>query len=155
MRIRIDFQLNRQFGVVERIIFRLVLNGFTDSRNIAKALPLFDDFVIANGIKQLVNCQILAVNIEAGKLSLSEPLAAIIDMCLENTYEIDVPAEMEGCIKEDGLMISGIVDEESLSLKQAALFEAVLFELLPGIKLDMYVDSLDFVLYEERGDQHE
>lgn len=150
MRIRIDFQLNRQFGVVERIIFRLVLNGFSDSREIAKALPLLSDSVIANVIKHLVNRQVLAADIEAGKLSLSEPLVAIIDMCLENTYEIDVPTELEEYIRGDGLMISGIADEESHSLKQA-----ILFELLPGIKLDMYVDSLDFVLCEERGDQHE
>jgi len=150
MRIRIDFQLNRQFGVVEKMIFRLVLNGFTDSREIAKALPLFSDSVIANGIKHLVNRQILAADVEAGKLYLSEPLVAIIGMCLENTYEIAVPAELEGYIKGDGLMISGITNEESHSLKQA-----ILFELLPGIKLDLYVDSLDFVLCEERGDQHE
>ena len=150
MKVKIDFQLNRQFGVVENIIFRLVLNGFTDSREIAKALPLFSDSVIANGIKHLVNRQILAADIEASKLYLSEPLVAIIDMCLENTYEIDIPAELESYIKGDGLMISGISDEESHSLKQA-----VLFELLPGIRLDMYVDSIDFVLCEERGDQHE
>ncbi|SHI60264.1 hypothetical protein SAMN02745229_03346 [Butyrivibrio fibrisolvens DSM 3071] len=150
MRIRIDFQLNRQFGVVENIIFRLVLNGFTDSREIAKALSLFSDSIIANGIKLLVNHQIMAADIEAGKLYLSEPLIAIIDMCLENTYEIDVPSELEGYIKGDGLMISGIADEESYSLKSA-----VLFELLPGIRLDMYMDSIDFVLCEERGVQHE
>ena len=150
MKVKIDFQLNRQFGVVENIIFRLILNGFTDSREITKALPLFSDSVIANGIKHLVNRQILAADIEASKLYLSEPLVAIIDMCLENTYEIDVPAELESYIKGDGLMISGISDEESHSLKQA-----VLFELLPGIRLDMYVDSIDFVLCEKRGDQHE
>lgn len=150
MKVKIDFQLNRQFGVVENIIFRLILNGFTDSREITKALPLFSDSVIANGIKHLVNRQILAADIEASKLYLSEPLVAIIDMCLENTYEIDVPAELESYIKGDGLMISGISDEESHSLKQA-----VLFELLPGIRLDMYVDSIDFVLCKERGDQHE
>ena len=150
MKVKIDFQLNCQFGIVELIIFRLILNGFTDSKEIAKALPLFSDSVIANGIKHLVNRQILAANIEANKLYLSEPLIAIIDKCLENTYEIDVPAELEGYIKGDGLMISGISDEESHSLKQA-----VLFELLPGIKLDMYVDSIDFALREERGDQHE
>ena len=150
MKVKIDFQLNRQFGVVENIIFRLILNGFTDSREITQALPLFSDSVIANGIKHLVNRQILAADIEASKLYLSEPLVAIIDMCLENTYEIDVPAELESYIKGDGLMISGISDEESHSLKQA-----VLFELLPGIRLDMYVDSIDFVLCEERGDQHE
>lgn len=150
MKVKIDFQLNRQFGVVENIIFRLILNGFTDSREITKALPLFSDSVIANGIKHLVNRQILAADIEASKLYLSEPLVAIIDMCLESAYEIDVPAELESYIKGDGLMISGISDEESHSLKQA-----VLFELLPGIRLDMYVDSIDFVLCEERGDQHE
>ena len=150
MKVKIDFQLNRQFGVVENIIFRLILNGFTDSREITKALPLFSDSVIANAIKHLVNRQILAADIEASRLYLSEPLVAIIDMCLEKTYEIDVPAELESYIKGDGLMISGISDEESHSLKQA-----VLFELLPGIRLDMYVDSIDFVLCEERGDQHE
>ena len=150
MKVKIDFQLNRQFGVVENIIFRLILNGFTDSREIARALPLFSDSVIANGIKHLVNRQILAANIEASKLYLSEPLVAIIDMCLKNTYEIDVPAELEGYIKRGGLLISDISDEESHSLKQAALSE-----LLPGIRLDMYVDSIDFVLCEERGDQHE
>ena len=150
MKVKIDFQLNRQFGVVENIIFRLILNGFTDSRELAKALPLFSDSVIANGIKHLVNRQILAADIETNKLYLSEPLVAIIDMCLENTYDIDVPAELEDYIKGDGLMISGISDEESHSLKQA-----VLFELLPGIRLDMYVDSIDFVLCEKRGDQHE
>lgn len=150
MKIRIDFQLNRQFGVVENIIFRLALNGFMNSKEIAKSLPLFSDSVIANGIKQLVNRQILAADIETGKLSLSEPLVAIIDMCIENTYEIDVPSELEDYIKGDGLMISGIEDEESHYLKQA-----VLFELLPGIKLDMYMDSIDFVLSEARGDQYE
>lgn len=149
MRVRIDFQLNRQFGIVENVIFRFVLNGFTDSNEIAKALPLFSDSVIANGIKHLVNRQILTANIEAGSLYLSEPLVAIIDMCIENTFEIDVPAELKSYIAGDGLMISSIADEESHSLKQA-----VLFELLPGVRLDMYVDSLDFVLCEERGDQH-
>lgn len=150
MKVKIDLQLNRQFGVVEKIIFRLVLNRFTDSREIAEALPLFSDSVIANGIKHLVNRQILAADIEAGKLSLSEPLVAIIDKCIENIYELDVPTELESFFKGNGLIVSGIADEESRSLKQA-----VLFELLPGIKLDMYVDSIDFVLCAERGDQHE
>lgn len=150
MRIRIDFRLNRQFGVVERIIFRLVLNGFSDSNGITEVLPLFSDVVIANGIKHLVNSQLLVADVGAGKLYLSEPLVAIIEMCLENTYEIDASTELEEHIEGDGLMISSITDEESLSLKQA-----ILFELLPGIKLDMYVASLDFVLCGARGSHHE
>lgn len=148
MRIRIDFQLNRQFNVVEKIIFRLVLNGFKDSREIAEVLLVFSDSVVANGIKHLVNRQILVADIEGRKLSLSEPLVAIINMCLKNTYEINVPTKLEGSIKGGGVIISGI-DKESFSLKQA-----ILYQLIPGVKLDMYVDSLDFVLYEERGNWH-
>ncbi len=150
MRISIDFQLNRQFDIVEIIIFRLVLNGFTNSKEIAKAMPLFSDSVIANGIKKLVNRQILVADVEAGKLFLSDSLVAIINMCLENKYEIDIPTELEGYIKGEGLLISAIADEESYSLKQA-----VFLELLPGIKLDMYLDSIDFILREERGDLYE
>lgn len=150
MKIKIDFQLNCQFGVVERTVFRLVLNGFTDTIEIAKALPVFSDSVIANGVKHLVNHQILSASIESGKLSLSEPLVAIIDMCIENAYEINVPVALEDEVKGDGLIISGIADAESHSLKQA-----VLYELLLGIKLDMYIDSIDFVIYEERGGRYE
>ena len=150
MKIKIDFQLNRQFGVVERIIFRLVLNGFTDAREIARALPVFSDSVIGNGIKQLVNRQLLTASIESGKLSLSEPLIAIIDTCIENSYDIEVPSELEDYLKKDGLLLSGVSDELSHTLIQA-----ILFELLPGIKLDMYVDTIDFILYEEGGGQHE
>ena len=87
MKIKIDFQLNRSFGVVERIIFRLVLNGFTDVKEIVEALPIFSDVVIANAIKHLVNRQLLSANITAGELFLSDPLLAIIGVCLENTFD--------------------------------------------------------------------
>ena len=33
--------------------------------------------------------------------------------------------------------------------------KVMLFELLPGVNLDMYINIIDFILYEERGDQHE
>ena len=150
MKVKVDFLLNSRFGVVERLVFRLVLNGFTDVNEIVNALPLFSDSVMANGIKILVNRQILAADIEVGKLYLSEPLVAIIDMCIENIYEIDIPVELETCVKSGGIRISGIANNNSRYLAQA-----VLLELLPGIRLDMYVDSIDFVLYEERGDQNE
>lgn len=161
MKIRIDFTLNSQFGIVEKIIFRLVLNGFREVKEIVKALPLFSDSVIANGIRNLVNHQVLTANIETSKLSLSEPLIAIIDKCVENAYEINVPVELENYIKGSGLLISGItsslIDDERQSLKDAIQFvkKVMLFELLPGVNLDMYINIIDFILYEERGDQHE
>ena len=150
MKVKIDFQLNRQFGVVERIIFRLVLKGFTDAREIAKALPIFSDTVIANGIKKLVNRQILSAKIEAGKLLLSEPIVAVIEMCVEKDYEISVPPEVKNELIEGGLVISNATSEAVMELKKK-----ILYELLPGIRMDMYMDSLDFVLREEKRGGHD
>ena len=145
MKVKIDFQLNRQFGVIERILFRLVLNGFTNIREISEALPLFSDSVIANGIKTLVNRQIISVGLKTGMLSLSEPVVAIIEMCLEKVYDINVPIGIEDELIERGLMVSSFSKEECKELKKT-----ILYELLPGIQLDMYIDSLDFVLREKR-----
>lgn len=150
MKIKIDFQLNRQFGVVERIIFRLVLNGFTDAKEIAEALPVFSDTVIANGIKTLVNRQILSAKTQAGTLSLSEPVVANIGMCMEKDYEIRVPSEIRNELIEGGLLISSSMSEEVKDLKKT-----VLYELLPGIRMDMYIDSLDFVLRKEKRGGHD
>ena len=55
MRVRIDFQLNRQFGIIENVIFRFVLNGFRDSNEIARALPLFA-YICRNLWLQLLIC---------------------------------------------------------------------------------------------------
>ena len=145
MKVKIDFQLNRRFGVVERIIFRLVLNGFNDASEIADAIPIFSDTVIASGIKTLVNRQILSAKIESGKLSLSDPVMAIIEMCIEKDYAINVLPEISNELSNGGLLISNSKSEEEKELK-----ESVLSELLPGIRLDMYIDSFDFVLKEEK-----
>lgn len=150
MRIRIDFQLNRQFGVVERIIFRLVLNGFSDVKEIAKALPVFSDAVIANGIKTLVNRQIFSAKIVEGTISLSDPVVAIIEMCAEKEYEISVPSEIRNTLNKDGLLIMSSMSEEMKDIKRT-----LLYELLPSIRMDMYIDSLDFVLREEKRGGHD
>lgn len=150
MKVKIDFQLNRQFGVVERIIFRLVLNGFTDAKEIAEALPVFSDTVIANGIKTLINRQILSAKTKAGTLSLSEPVVAIIEMCVEKDYEISVLSEIRNELCEGGLLITSSMSEEVKDLKKT-----VLFEFLPGIRMDMYIDSLDFVMREEKRGGHD
>jgi len=64
MQVKIDFQLNRRFGVTERIIFGLVMHGFSNAREIYLSLPVFSDAVIANAIKNLVNQQILSADMK-------------------------------------------------------------------------------------------
>lgn len=156
MKIKIDFRLNRQFGIVERIIFRLVLGGFRDAREIAEALPVFSDTVIVNSIKTLVNRQILSAQIESHRLALSEAAAAMIEMCMEKEHEIDVPPELEAELQKGGLLIAGASYEPRA--EAALLKKAIVYDLLPGIKPSLYTDSLDFILYEDkdkRGGQDE
>ena len=78
MKVKIDFCLNHQFGVVERIIFRFVLSGHGKISEYPRVLPIFSDSVITNAIVHLVNQQILSMNTEAGVLSISEPIKALI-----------------------------------------------------------------------------
>lgn len=146
MKVKIDFQLNRRFGVVERIIFRLVLNGFSNAREIELALPIFSDAVIANAIRHLVNEQIIAANVETGTLSLSEAVVAIIVMCNKRSLEIEIPTSLESEILHEEINVYNNNIPEALRLKNA-----IMQELLPDVKLDSYCNSLDFVLSPQRG----
>ncbi len=150
MKVKIDFQLNRSFGKVERLIFRLVLNGFSNAREIYMSMPVFSDAVIANAIRHLVNQQILSADVKTGTLSLSEPIVAIINMCIGHSYDITIPVLLAEKISNEGLLIAENSDKEVISFKSA-----ILQELLPDIKLDIYVNSLDFIITAHRSEADE
>ena len=146
MKVRIDFQLNRRFGVVERIILRLVLNGFSNAREIEFSLPIFSDAVIANAIRHLVNEQILSADVETGTLSLSEAIVAIIAMCKKQSLEIDIPSLLENEIVQGGIEVFDNSIPEAIELK-----DAIIQELLPNVRLDLFRYSLDFIISPQRG----
>lgn len=150
MKVRIDFQLNRRFGVVERLIFRLVLNGFNNAREIRLSLPIFSDAVIANAVRHLVTEQIVSADVETGTLSLSEALVAIIAMCQKQDFEIDCPSSLEEVIQEEGIEVFDNRISEAVALK-----DAIIQELLPNIKLDSYRYSLDFIILRQGGETDE
>ena len=150
MKVRIDFQLNRRFGVVERLVFRLVLNGFNNAREIRLSLPIFSDAVIANAVRHLVTEQIISADVETGTLSLSEGLVAIIAMCQKQTFEIDCPLSLEEAMLEEGIEIFDNRTPEAVALK-----ETIIQELLPNIKLDSYRYSLDFTILRRGGETDE
>ena len=137
MKIKIDFKLNRRFGVVERLIFRLVLNGFTNAREIRLSLPIFSDAVIANAIRSLVNEQILSADVESGSLSLSDAMVAIIAMCNESNSEMNIPTAFIELAEQSGILIDDNRIPETIMLK-----DAIVRELLPNIKLDTFRYSL-------------
>ena len=146
MKAKVDFQLNRRFGVVERIVFRLVLNGFCNVREIKLSLPIFSDAVLANAVRHLINEQIITADVETGTLSLSEAIVAIIAMCQKQSLEIDIPSDLEDEMTQEGIGVFNNSIREAVELK-----DAILQELLPGVKLDAYRYSLDFIILPQRG----
>ena len=148
MKVKIDFRLGHQFGAVEGIIFQLVVHAFHDIEEITDALPLFSDSVIANAIRHLVNKQILSVDLDSGTISLSEAMIAIVESCLSKSFDLNLPESLARETESDALVITEVKDKASEQLKLC-----ILQELVPNVKLDMFINSLDFVLHmQEQGD---
>lgn len=137
MKVRIDFSLNWRFGVVEQTIFRLILNGLTSARQISNLLWIFSDEVIANAIRRLVNQQIVCAVVDSRTLSLSDAVFAVIETCLNNSYDIIMPETLANTMSDGILLITDIKTKE-----------AIISQLLPGIKLDFLAKSLDFSICE-------
>ena len=150
MKVKVDFQLSRQFGVVERLIFKFVLNGFCSAREIRLALPIFSDAVIANAVRHLVNEQIITVDIETGTISLSEAMVAIIAMSQQKSLEVNIPVDLEKVMHEERGVVFDDNKPETIMLK-----DALIQELLPNVKLDSYRNSLNFIILPDGGISNE
>lgn len=137
MAISIDFSLSGRFNVVEQTIFRLVIGGISDVRTITSVLCLYSDDVIANAIKKLVNYQIVSVDLQAHALSISEPLLAIMDRCLDGSWNLAFPKDSEKVLNKG----RAIITEEETKRQ-------ILNILLPNIKIGFLAKSLDFIVYE-------
>ena len=136
MTVRIDFSLSGRFSVVERTIFRLVLDGVKDVKTITMLLCVYSDEVIANAIKKLVNYQILRANLETRTIDFSGSIRVIIEGCIEQSGKLEINVD------DDSIFYNGtswIVDED--------IKRQILKSLLPGINTEFLVKSLDFVLY--------
>lgn len=150
MRIKFDFQLSHHFGVVERILFNLVLNGFTDVQEIREAIPIFSDVVLANGMKHLVNKQILNIGIDNNRLSISEPILAIICSCIENTFDIEVEENIKELITVEGVSLDSVGGHVSKEMKIS-----ILNTLVPNVNLHLYRNSIDIILLDaDRGNNN-
>lgn len=150
MRIKFDFQLSHHFGVVDRILFNLVLNGFTDVQEIREAIPIFSDVVLANGMKHLVNKQILNIGIDNNRLSISEPIRAIICSCIENTFDIEVEENIKELITVEGVSLDSVGGHVSEEMKNS-----ILNTLVPNVNLHLYRNSIDIILLDaDRGNNN-
>jgi len=141
MKVKFDFTLSRRFGVVEITIFRLILNGLTNARQISNLLWVFSEEVIANSVRKLVNQQIVCADLNSRTLVLSEPVMAIIDTCKNNSFEIEIPENLIELMSDGCLIIS-----------EPKVKEAIINQLLPGIKLGFLSNLLDFSISERSED---
>ena len=144
MTIKVDFQLSNQFNCLEQLIFKFVINGFVEIKQMVDILFLFSDAVIANGIRHLVNQQILLAKKETGELTVSPPLHAIITQCHDKSFELKVPDELASFLDNaNGILLD---DRNGLDLKKA-----ILSEMIPDVSLGLYINSIDFILYSKKG----
>jgi len=132
MKVKFDFTLSQRFGVVERTVFELVLRGLTSAKQISSIMWVFSDEVIASAFQKLVNLQILCADLEAQTLALSEPVQALIEKCLENSYDHEIPDNLINLMLDDRLIID---DPKTKAV--------IIAQLLPGIKLGFLINSLD------------
>lgn len=144
MTIKTDFKLTARYGVVDRVIFRLILHGITEGKSIANALPIFSDSVIANSLQNLTNNQLINVDVNRGLLSIADPIVALIEMCSKTRHTIADDSITAKMMEKNGTIIIEGNSKEAIKAK-----EALIFELLPGIKLDSYLNTLDFVVRGE------
>lgn len=144
MKVKFDFSLGRSFGVIEQTIFRLVLNGITDTQQISDLLWVFSDRVIAIALRKLVNEQILKADINSKTLSLSDSIEAIIEMCIKTTDDLQIPDSLQEMTDDKGCLL----------IRDVAAKEMILNRLLPEAKLGFLAKSLDFIICR-RGEMSE
>ena len=74
----------------------------------------------------------LCADLEAQTLALSEPVQALIEKCLENSYDLEIPDNLINLMLDDRLIID---DPKTKAV--------IIAQLLPGIKLGFLINSLD------------
>lgn len=143
MMLKYDFKLSHRFSVLEKLIYRLVINGITSVETITDLLPVFSDKVIALSIQKLVNAQLLNVDIGTRSISLSNMSLLLIDACAEKQFDLDVPDEY------DIEFSAG----NAITIDDPKVTEVILQNLLPNVKTAFLSSLLNFVVL--RGESNE
>ena len=134
MEVKFDFKLNsRNFGIVEQTIMRLVLNGCTSVPTVSALLWVFSDEVKAHAIQNLVNAQILHVSLDTKEFTLSKGTQALISICGNNTFELDIP---------DTLLTQ--MDDGRLIIDDYQVISSILYHIVPEVNLNHLVKYICF-----------
>jgi len=146
MKIKIDFVLNDNIDIVGQTIFYLVLHGIHNSLAIADLLRIYSDEVIANAVRKLVNGQIITADINKHELQLSSPVVALIEKCLDQVYDIDLPPALQDYLVDSKMILSEMNDNENYRKQLQQLKQEIIRELLPDIDMGFLLNYIDFAI---------
>ena len=144
MIIKIDFVLNDNVDIVGQTIFHLVINGICNSLVISDLLRIYSDDVIANAIRKLVNGQIISADINKHELQPSSPVVALIEKCLDQVYDIDIPPALQEYHDESKMILGEMNDNEDYKKQHQQIKQEIIRELLPDIDMRFLLNYIDF-----------
>ena len=143
MKLKFDYTLSRRFGVLEKLIYRLVINGLSSVETITSLLPVFSEEVIALSLRKLVNTQLLRADVGSQTISLSDLSLLLIGSCAENEFDIDIPDEF----------VTELSTKEFIVIEDTEVVAVMLQSLLPNIKAEFLSSALAFII--RRGETNE
>ena len=143
MKLRYDFVLSHRFGVLEKLIYRMVINGISSVESISTLLPIFSEEVIALSIRKLVNAQLLTVDIGMKTIFLSDVSLLLIDACAEKEFDVDVSDKFNKKLSE----------ADSIVIDAPKVTAVILKNLLPDVRTSFLSGMLDFFVL--RGESNE
>lgn len=137
MKIKIDFCLSKnRFSSFEKMLFKLLLKNVYSLKHLRELLFIFSNEVIANGIQNLVNNQIIFLDRNTKTLSLSESVYVLIEACKGRSYMLNLPEENKKEVLKMGYSI--------ISHKKAK--REIMKSIIANVDLSFLVESIDFVL---------
>lgn len=143
MKLKYDFVLSHRFGVLEKLIYRMVINGVSSVEVITSLLPIFSEEVIALSIRKLVNAQMLTADIGTKTVSLSDVSLLLIDACAGKEFDVDVSDEFNKELSEANIVT---IDDPKVTA-------VILKNMLPDVRTSFLSGKLDFVVL--RGESNE
>jgi len=152
MKVRLVFALNKaQFEVIDRAIFQLVLNGYTSIIDIKKYLYIFNQDILANSIRHLINNQLILADATQKTLTLSSPVSLLRDLTKNQLFDSKQTKTMIESFESHNGVLS--INDKFYNKK---LSEYILDFLISDVDLAYYTKVLNFtIINADEGERDE
>lgn len=134
MKTKITMSLSKRFGVVEQLIFNLILYGINDSEIISSLLTVFSCDVIANAFMNLTNKQVIRADMERRRVYFSDQMYMIAEFN-NQIIDLDFSEELKNQMKDNCLYV------DNIDIKKG-----ILFLIEKGTYLMSFAYILDFII---------